>query len=481
MNRIAKIVGFSAILPILAVCMISGALAQEDSVEFSPRLAKENLPETKPSVLAGNLEIKAGGWISWGMVGHSSDTTLGLRLTNKPVQNYVAAITLSSAVSEDLRLIAGGGVGAGHTVNGQITNNGGYAPMQFGPFLTEASVDYTISKSEGSEMRLKAGYFPYTYNTESHNLGSYLLRGSVYPGFVISGFEMKPAYVAGLQFHHGIGGFYYDLMINSETELYPYFDMSPAAMVGYSDGKAFRLSAGINLYHYISIDNQLTSHSDNKWEEQGNRPFDRNWIYVDSVAKINDTTWKVDTTYLTFKGIKLNLNAMFDFKSLFGESSLFGPEDLKLYGEVAILGLDQSKPYNALYGKLSNRMPMMIGLNLPAFGFLDRLSIEIESYKAKFRDDLTRLMPTTGKKQSPIPRAWPTDPDPNAIAGDDLKWSVYAARTIADHLKISVQLANDHFRPGVFAGYGDNNWPKMEAILIDKKDWYFMSKVAYFF
>jgi hypothetical protein len=189
----------------------------------------------------------------------------------------------------------------------------------------------------------------------------------------------------------------------------------------------------------------------------------------------------VDTTYLTFKGVKAMVSGMLDLKEIMGGSNRLGAEDLKVYAEVALLGLDQSKPYNELYGTLAHRMPIMVGFNLPAFGFLDRLTLEVESYKAKFRDDLTRFMPTTGKKQSPIPRAWPSDPDPNAITEDDLKWSVYAARTIANHMKISLQVANDHFRPGVFEGYGDNNWPRMEAILQSSKDWYFMSKVSYFF
>jgi hypothetical protein len=428
-----------------------------------------------------NLKINAFGWISWGIVGNSSDTAAGDRLTNKPVQSFGAAVTLSGGVTEDLFLTAGMGVGAGHTLNGRLTNNGGYSPLQTGPFVTQASAEYSFIQADESKMSLKVGYFPYSYAQESQNLGSYLLRGPVYPGYLISGFELKPTYIAGLQFHQNIGGFFYDVFVNSETELYPYFDLSPAAVVGYNMGKTFRVNAGVNFYHYISIDDQLTSHTNAQWEEQANRPFDRNWIYVDSVAKISETEWKLDTTYLTFKGIKVMVNAMVDLKQVLGVGDLWGEEDLKLYGEVALIGLDQSKAYNALYGKLSNRMPLMVGFNVPTFGLLDRLSLEVESYKAKFRDDLTRFMPTTGKKQSPIPRAWPSDPDPNAITDDDLKWSVYAAKTVAGHLKFSMQVANDHFRPGVFEGYGDNNWPRMEAVLFSMKDWYFMSKVAYFF
>ncbi len=457
--------------------------SMSEAADMPASLDKPVRPETPASGISiGNMTLNAFGWISWGIIGNSSDSgSQHDRLTHKPIENYGAAITLSGMATEDLALKAGVGVGAGHSINGRLTNNGGYSPMQTGPFVTEASLDWTLSQGDDSRMGLKAGYFPYAYNTESHNLGSYLLRGPVYPGILISGFEMKPTYIAGLQFHHQMGGFFYDLFINSETELYPYFDLSPAAVIGYQAGSAFKVNAGINLYHYISIDKELTSHSDNLWEEQGGRPFDRNWIYVDSIAPISPTEWQVDTTYLSFKGVKLMLNAMLDIKALAGGMDAMGAEDLKLYGEVAVLGLDQSKAYNALYGKLANRMPIMVGFNLPTFGFLDRLSLEMEFYKAKFRDDLTRFMPNTGKKQSPIPRAWPTDPDPNAITDDDFKWSVYASKTVANHLKLSIQLANDHLKPGVFEGYGDNNWPRMESILISSKDWYFMSKVAYFF
>jgi hypothetical protein len=59
---------------------------------------------------------------------------------------------------------------------------------------------------------------------------------------------------------------------------------------------------------------------------------------------------------------------------------------------------------------------------------------------------------------------------------DNWKWSLYGAKTIQNHFKVSVQVANDHFRPGGVVGN-----PSQEAILSTPKDWYWMGKIAYYF
>ncbi len=59
--------------------------------------------------------------------------------------------------------------------------------------------------------------------------------------------------------------------------------------------------------------------------------------------------------------------ASFDIKGIFPMDFL-GEEDLKIYGELAILGL---KDYPGHYNDFSKRIPMMLGFNLPFFGLLN--------------------------------------------------------------------------------------------------------------
>jgi hypothetical protein len=246
------------------------------------------------------------------------------------------------------------------------------------------------------------------------------------------------------------------------------------------------------------LDSVLLTNRKEKTENQVKSPYDRVMIYVDTTGP------KRDTTMLSFQGTKVMANFSFDPKAFTGSGELLGPEDLKLYGEVAVIGLNTTKAYNALYGKLTNRMPVVVGFNLPAFKFLDLLSLEVEWYGARFRDDHTRYRSAAGFYESPIPvsnsflgRNPTTFTDSAGVVhtvvsgtnvpfdeadveknqrSDNWKWSLYGSRIIQDHFKVSFQVANDHLRPG-----GTQGQPSFDAVLTTPKDWYWMTKVAYFF
>jgi hypothetical protein len=260
-----------------------------------------------------------------------------------------------------------------------------------------------------------------------------------------------------------------------ETEFYPFYDVSPVYIATLQPGSAFRLSAGINFHHLIPVDPDLTTDT-------------TSMRYVDTTGGIQDTV------QLSAKGIKLMMNGSLDLKALFGMEDALGPEDLKIYGEVALIGLggafrddihfgsaprlkkNSKRAYEQLYGPLSQRMPVMFGINLPTFKLLDRLAFEVEHYGAPFKDDLAMFNHTKARRPGVIP----LDVD-SAITRDNLKWSLYGSKVIQNHIKISVQAASDHFRPGIFTGYGDNNPPKSTAVLFRPQDWYWMTKIAYFF
>ena len=63
---------------------------------------------------------------------------------------------------------------------------------------------------------------------------------------------------------------------------------------------------------------------------------------------------------------------------------------------------------------------------------------------------------------------------------DDWKWSVYAARKIGDHVRISLQFASDH-TPRNWYTPGPPSYVKYTEMVPRTKDWYFMSRVSLFF
>ncbi len=408
---------------------------------------------------APKMLFSGAGWMQYGVIAKSSDTTGGKDLNGRSLIGTGAQFSLTVNPSERLRIEAGLGAAMGHSLAGTPRRQGGYAPVGTGPYVSNANFQYSLWNEERAKLSFRGGLFPYDYNPDAQNLGLYLLRGPVYPGYVLSGFETKyvlpVANTLGFQVHHQTGGLEQDLLFTFETQFYPYWDMSPAYVANYNFGKVFRIGAGVNFYHLVPIDSKLTTDTTN--------------VFIDTVPAVDDTI------NISFKGTKVMANGSLDVKALVGGMDMLGPEDLKIYSEIALLGLDNGAKYKRLFGNYSNRMPVMVGMNLPAFKLLDRLSLEVEYYSAKFVDDLT------GYNTYGAPSPYPIGKLDTNYSADNIKWSLYASKVVQNHIKISMQAASDHFRPGVFKGYGDNNPPSMEAVLFKPSEWYWNMKVAYFF
>lgn len=436
-------------------------------------LAQPALPDEGAAVRFGGA-----GWMGFGAIASSLDT-VDNDIVGKPMISSGAQVLLQMMPNENLEIQAGVGAGGGHLLAPTVKAVGGYSPFGVGPYVAQANFTWHGWKGDESSLYLRGGLFAFDYAKENQNLGLYLLRGPVYPGFLISGFETKHvlpvANTLGLHLQHKSGMFRHDFLVMVETEFYPFYDVSPVYIATLQPGSAFRLSAGINFHHLIPVDPDLTTDT-------------TSMRYVDTTGGIQDTV------QLSAKGVKLMMNGSLDLKALFGMEDALGPEDLKIYGEVALIGLggafrddihfgsaprlkkNSKSAYEQLYGPLSQRMPVMFGINLPTFKLLDRLALEVEHYGAPFKDDLAMFNHTKARRPGVIP----LDID-SAITRDNLKWSLYGSKVIQNHIKISVQAASDHFRPGVFTGYGDNSPPKSSAVLFRPQDWYWMTKIAYFF
>lgn len=421
-----------------------------------------------------NLTLGGGAQVSLGRIEASSDTST-YHYSGNRLMAAAAQLNLRSEFGERLAVSVGMGIIQRHYPLGSIGNNGGRTPFLGSPTIINADFTYAWWNSDQARLALTGGYFPFTYNSDIKNLGLYLLRGPVYPGILISGFETKHtkpvANTLGIDLHHRIGGFEQHFLVNCENELYPLFDLSPAYIASMRFGEAFKMGAGINFYHLLPISPKLTSPDSFAYDgsdlpsQYNGDPNTRTWIYVDTVMN--------DTTYLSFRGTKLMAYASFDPKAFFSSNAL-GPEDLRLYGEIALIGLDRSKAYRRIYGSYVQRMPVLIGFNLPAFHWLDHLSLEVEWYGSRVKDDLARYQSTTGAYHSPLPVE---NRDSLNLVRDDWKWSLHAQKTLGQ-VRLSGQVANDHSRSGGTLTSPGSEW---QAFFNAPKDWYWMLKAGFFF
>jgi hypothetical protein len=423
---------------------------------------------------AQEVTFSGGASMSFGYIVQSSDTT-NFHYSGNRIQTLGGQFHLKARFNDKLTVNAGLGILERHYPSGSVRENAGRTPMLWTPYIVDADFRYAWADQKDFKASLTGGYFPYSYNPDVKNLGLYLLRGPVYPGILISGFELKhtrpAANTFGLRFNLALGGFQQDFLLNSETELYPLFDISPAYLASYAFGKALRLCAGVNFYHLIPVAPRITSPntlaydgSDAPANFDGD-PTTRTWVYVDTVTR--------ETSFLSFKGTKVAADFAFDPKAFF-DADAFGAEDLRLYGEVAVLGLSMDKAHKAIYGGYSQRMPVMIGFNLPCFKLLDHVSIEVEHYGARFKDDLARYQSTTGAFMSPLPVTNRSDLD---LKKDDWKWSVHAQKSFGQ-VRISGQVANDHSRPGGTITSSGSEW---ETFFVTPSDMYWVLKAGYSF
>jgi hypothetical protein len=167
---------------------------------------------------------------------------------------------------------------------------------------------------------------------------------------------------------------------------------------------------------------------------------------------------------ITRKAINVDAHFNLDFTDMLGLDKRNG--SFGLYGEWAILGVQNQPVY---YQKITQRMPVMMGVHIPTFGLLDLLDVETEYLDNPYIDQAFQLSGSgydgthglLGSNQA-IPD--PFESNPNgvdyslrkfalpSVHGDDWKWAVFATKTILPGLQLKVQVANDHMRLQYFDG-----------------------------
>lgn len=475
---------------------------------------------------AGSFQLHGRTWTDIGRIMHSTDT-LQINFSGNWQQSMGMQVQSEVALSPRLTGSLGFGLSQVYHSPGSPDQEK-FMLSKFVNYVTEARLTYASDSAANPLFRADIGSFAYNYAPHVKNLGLYLFRGPVYPGFLVSGFkeyrtDTTRAGFLGLRFHNGLGNFQHDLILSTERDLPPSFDWSLGYVARYRALEALEFGAGVNFYHLIAENAGITdpkrtstdglfNHDDNLLADgAAHHPYEFNYYEVKGPG---------DTVLFTHRGIKAGGFFSFDLKKALGTNGPFGEKDLLTYGEIALIGV---KNYGTIYSKRGERMPIMFGFHVPTFGLLDFLSIEVERYAAKYRADYSKLgydrslyfknisapaLPTirnpsaipmsakdlAGEKYKILPdgnfvkiatedtiQIKGTALDPENYTADDWKWSLNAEKTIARHIQISGQIANDHLvvrpaRAGLLNEAGG-----MSEVLTSAKDWYFMLRIGYFF
>jgi hypothetical protein len=396
-------------------------------------------------------------------------------------------VSLTQEVTVDKRLDMRVGVGGVFYYSFPIVpGNSGSQGTKFGPGITQAQAIYRFGDPENPTAILKAGYFPYKYNPDAKNLGEYLFRSMPYPtvvttgGWAITDNAFVRAQGIQLSFSNFNGMLKNDFLLLTERDFRPQGDFTPSYVAELNVGP-FQIGGGISLHHYLPIDGDrletrdigpngtvvqidnfpaFTSTVDANGIPYPNGPVvheegaplivqlgELRYIleqsgatFASDSARLAASALQRDTVSYTFKGIKLMARGSFNVQKIFPVKFL-NPEDLKIYAEAAMLGVENQPGY---FNKRWQRVPLMMGINLPTFKLLDVLSLEVEYFASSLPDEYFDVLDKT--RISYLDYGLLARDPKRDNHKDDWKWSVYAKREIVTGLSIRAQVANDHFR-----------------------------------
>jgi hypothetical protein len=348
---------------------------------------------------------------------------------------------------------------------------------QFSYYFNEVSGVYSFGDLQFPFLQFGVGYFPFKYNPDARNLGEYLFgRTGSYGQYILTSFDFPFSRLLGLRltsrlFHDHLRQ---DLLLTSETDMYPMMDYSASYLLSVKAPKLAEFAAGVSASHLLSIDKRNTDHVDDP-----------------VIRYVNENG---DTAYYNFRGVKAMARAALDFKSIMPASiaEKMGNDELRLYGEIGVLGLKNIVNYGTVtrdttidsagimvprtdtvaapgyFDTLWQRVPVMFGISLPTFKILDVLSVEFEWYGSRFQNNYLNYITAN--------RPLPYD---DILSGKSTpwKWSVYAKKTLAPGFAITAQAANDHMRVQSADASAQN---KGEA-LRKKGNWWYVLKFMFGF
>lgn len=390
--------------------------------------------------------------------------------------------------------------------------------VRFGPGVGQAQGIYSFGDPDSPSATLQFGLFPYKYNPDAANLGEYLYRSGTYPGSLWSGgwsYLSSANYMAqGVHFQMPMlgGKLVHDATLFMERDIEPTNDLSPGYMVTYKPTSFLEVGAGVVWSHALSLNEKRLSPKSqrNAYAKSTGKPV----LGLSSVCTNSDPAiralcanpdtvearqtleaWAAcdvdadgtadangdcsDIGYYTFRGFKTSARAALDVGTLMGGET-FRPGEFKVYGEVALLGVEDQPFY---YEDKSERMPMMMGVSVPTFGILDQVSVEAEYHKSRFNNTVGLLY----DRQVPVPLKddgindnpynytdAKVSADEDAFSKDDWKWSVYARKRVTEGVTIHAQAASDYLRH-----FGPEVKPTESAPTRTPSEWYYVVRLDF--
>lgn len=301
-------------------------------------------------------------------------------------------------------------------------------------------------KYQDERNRFRVGLYEFKYNPDSKNLGEYLLRSGAYPTILENAqgkdlMSLSHNKVMGVEYGLGFTHFRQTALVYLEQSSVPVNDLSAAYFAAVGPQKA-ELELGVSYSRFLQTgtpmkDDNLGSAQRQYIKDQG----------------------------LVFKSVRLSLRGRLDFAAIMESENSF-----KLYGEVALLGLKNDSLY---YKKMMERVPMMVGLDIPTWGFLDLLSFEFEYFANPYLDKKYGVGDATGSKFSPLP-SLPDYSDLPNYTRDDMKWSLYLHKSLNKWVDLKLRAANDHLR--LLDWEGDYHF---QPLTLSPKDWYLLARFEF--
>src|SRR5271157_5472044 len=490
-----------------------------------------------------------------GMYDHpiAPDTAGYTRLDHVWLQDMVFHLTEDVTYKERLRLI----MSVEAELNFSMVHRLEY-PSTLIPAFTFYPNDMELQYSVGGTVArpwftVAAGYFPFKYNPDAKNLGEFLLRCGAYPTIIQTTPFFPMTRELGLHvssssdwfMNPAIDRVQLDLMLTSETHDWPVQDFTLTGILSNNLFNILDLGAGVSFQRLMSVNELLTT------PHTG-----------DSVSYLDQNA---QTQYYTFASTKIMGRAAISplrfvpqFKIppsfIFGEHSFFGKQDLKVYGEIAVLGTQDYVKYWSFarvgsidpntgdsvytnvpgtgtplpdslnfYNNIKDRMPMMLGIDLPttpllAYGVLpfiltkwlydetgsdirqlawvtlvpalasgvaehflgwdmglDELSLEFEWFSQKYTNsDRNQINPEDGGGHGGIPIPYTNDTWNAANLGkaEPTKYSLYFKKAFLDRFAVSGIVGRDHMRP---ASIGvPPSIQQTDDFLKTRQNWYWM-------
>jgi hypothetical protein len=356
-------------------------------------------------------------------------------------------------------------------------------------YLREVRGIYTLGDPEQFSFQVNVGKWHYKYNPEAHNLGEYLFRGNSYPTWYETKFDDPTSPLMGFLLSTNINTKIFkpqlDIMLTSETVKYPMQDWSLSGIASFKlfdfwgYGDLLGMGAGICFDRIFSKDPFYTTPS------EGN-PGQQNLYYADTLydtigidpitlLPIIETSLANEKNY-TFAGTKATFRFCLDPKVFFDWEKIFTEDDLKIYAEFAVLGFknypdvespaDTANFISNYYAFREDRMPRMIGINVPIFPFFhifDVVSVELEWFNTPY---------IQGYEEA-FKKGWPK-PVEKDIKNTKFYWSVYAKKDLGPFTFVT-QFARDHMRPVVL----NFNYTEWNDVLVESSHWWWSVKIQF--